>query len=65
MNNVAINFLQKRSKIKTLITSLWGAFDFPPVPQHDIASFLGKSQTTCAFSKAISSEADWEEPLWL
>lgn len=56
---VAINSLQKRrNKINTLIASLWGAFDLPPLSQHDIACFLGKSQTTCAFSNAISSEAD-------
>lgn len=59
MNTVAINSLHRRiNKTKTLITSLWGAFDIHPLPQHDVACFLGKSQTTSAFSNAISSDAD-------
>lgn len=59
MNTVAINSLHRKiSKTKTLITSLWGAFDIPPLPQHDVARFLGTCQTTSAFSNAISSDAD-------
>lgn len=59
MNTVAINSLHRKiNKTETLITSLRGAFDIPPLPQRDVACFLGQSQTTSAFSNAISSDAD-------
>lgn len=59
MNTVAINSQHRRTnKIKTVITSLWGALDVLPLAQHDIACFLGRSQSASAFSSAVSSDAD-------
>lgn len=65
MNTVAINSLQRRiNKTKTLITSLSGVHLTFPLCHSMSLLFFWASQTTSAFSNAISSDAHGEEPQW-